>query len=265
MTIELLEAEDIALLNKVQPEGWYDIRPIHRYYFDEEHCFTYKLMVEGEIAGIGTIIYHRNIAWLAHILVKESFRKRGFGIAISKHLLEESEKNNIETVYLKATDMGAPLYSKLGFETETEYIAYKDFKPYSGQLSSNICAYNHDLNEEVLGLDFDITGEIRVADLNPVLDSTYLYVKNNVVEGVYYTELGDGHIIADTEEAGLELMKFRLTSAEDAIFPQENSSAKEFMENLNVKASYTIKRMRLGKKQVLDFSKMFNRIGGYLG
>src|SRR5688572_32638579 len=37
-----------------------------------------------------------------------------------------------ETIYLIATELGAPVYEKCGFETETEYLYFKDLKPIEG-------------------------------------------------------------------------------------------------------------------------------------
>jgi len=41
------------------------------------------------------------------------------------------------------------------------------------------------------------------------LEKSYVYQKNGNLMGFYLPELGDGLIIADNEEAGIELMRLR--------------------------------------------------------
>lgn len=82
---------------------------------------------------------------------------------------------------------------------------------------------------------------------------------------VTFSKLGDGLIIADEPEAGIELMKFRLQSEADAIFPAENKAAFEFCLNINANHLKSSIRMRLGKKRIRLPENLYNRIGGQIG
>ena len=163
MVITLLRHADIEKLPLVQPPTWYDIRPIHKFYLEAPYCETYKIEIEGELVSVGTVIYHDDVAWLAHILVHENHRKKGLGRAISKHVLDAALNKGIKTVYLKATDMGAPVYAKLGFEVETEYLIYKEFntEQIEGE-SENIHPYSDEFKQDILDLDKRISGENRI-------------------------------------------------------------------------------------------------------
>ena len=72
-------------------------------------------------------------------------------------------------------------------------------------------------------------------------------------------------IIADDPDAGIELMKFRMSSETDAIFPIENKAAFEFYSEMKANYKKTSRRMRYGKKRIWHPEHLYNRIGGMLG
>lgn len=266
MKISILQAQDIERLPHIQPPTWYDIRPIHQYYKQAPHCMTYKAEEENEMVGVGTVIYHDDVAWLAHILVHENHRRKGIGQTISEYLLQKALDKGIKTIYLIATDMGAPVYSKIGFRVEIEYVVYKDFEWDKSQLiSPHIKPYSDTYKEALIEMDKTISKENRIDDLCLYLSTGYVYVNNTDVKGFYLPEFGEGLIVAKDTTSGQALMTKRLMDNSTAVFPQSNTSAIAFMEELDVKLSGTIRRMYYGEPRDVDFSKIYNRIGGNLG
>ena len=266
MTILPLKYGDISLIKDLQPAGWYNIFPIIEYYTRSSFCFPIKITIDKKIVGIGTGIIHNDVAWLAHIIVHPDNRKQGLGKLITETLVESLHSKDIETIYLIATDLGAPVYEKAGFETETEYLFYKDIKADPGWLpSENIIPYTNELKTQIASLDKQVSGENRMNHVEEHLDGSYVFQRGNIVEGFYLPTFGEGLITSVTPSAGIELMKYRFGTKDSVVFPQDNLAAAKFMED-NKDASFKkAKRMRLGKERRWGPAHIYGRIGGNLG
>lgn len=266
MDIQPIQLSDIGLLNELQPPDWEDIKPHYKYYFDSPYCEPIKISIEDKIAGIGTTFKHRDTVWLAHIIVHPGFRKRGIGKMITDTLVKSVDRTKYETIYLTDTELSYPVYLKSGFEPESEY-AHFEIEPGNKKpdVSPLIIPYDDKYKSEIFELDKVTTGEFREAILNVCIQSSFIFLANGKVSGAYFPQLGDGLIIADDPDTGIELMKFRLLSENEAVFHLENKTALEFYSEINAKYKKTSKRMRLGKKRIWHPENLYNRIGGQIG
>jgi len=268
MKIEILNNSDINLLNELQPSGWGTILPAHEFYTTNSNfCFPIRINNDLKIIGIGTAIIHNEVAWLGHIIVHPENRKQGIGKIITQSLINDSIAKNCDTIYLIATDLGAPVYSKVGFETETEYLFFKDIKiDKFWKISSNIIPFHPNHKVRIATIDRFISGEDRMFHLEKYLQDGFVYINNNaVIEGFYLPTFGEGLISAKTKEAGIELIKMRLTNHENASFPKDNIHAIDFLYKYGYREFKSAKRMRLGKRREWNPSNIYNRIGGNLG
>lgn len=266
MDIQTLEHSDINLIPDLLPPGWEGVMPTIDFYTNSNFCFPIKVSIDKKIVGIGASIIHKDTAWLAHIIVHPDYRNQSIGKLITQTLVESSNSKCCDTIYLLATDLGEPVYKKVGFETETEYLYFKGEKAIGAFTNSeNIVAFNSDFKKQISNLDRQVSGEDRMLQLEQHLSSGVVYLQDNDVMGFYLPSLGDGLIIANTNSAGQELMKLRLTSKDFASFPIENVSATEFIHQNNFKEVRREKRMRLGKNRNWQPSNIYNRIGGNLG
>ncbi len=266
MDLQTLEHSDINLITGLLPPGWEGIIPTIDFYTNSNFCSPIKVTIDKKIVGIGTTILHNDTAWLAHIIVHSDYRNQSIGKLITQTLVESSNSKCCDTIYLLATDLGEPVYKKIGFETETEYLFFKGEKAIGSFTNSeNIIAFNSDFKKQILNLDRQVSGEDRMLQLEQHLSSGFVYLQDNDVMGFYLPTLGDGLIIATTNSAGQELMRLRLTSKDFASFPIDNVSATEFMSQNNFKQVRKEKRMRLGEKRNWQPTNIYNRIGGNLG
>ena len=264
LSLNSIEPEDIELLEALQPEGWQDIRPAFRHAITAAYCNPIKVSTHGKIVGLGNCFMHRNTAWLAGIIVHPAYRNRGIGQMITETLIE-SAKRRVETIYLDATVFGYPIYKKLGFEVETEYIHFKGRQQNPISPHPDIHSFQPAHEQEVLQLDHLISGEHRELILKEQIQHAHIYLRGNQVLGAYFPTLRDGFILANDPKAGLELMKLRQTAFDYAIFPENNISALQFIKSLEFHPYRTSKRMRLGKKRPWRPDCIYNRISGQLG
>lgn len=266
MDIQTLEHSDINLIADILPQGWEVALPIIDFYTTSDFCFPIKITVDKKIVGIGAAIINNDTAWLAHIIVHPDNRNQGIGKLITQSLVDSLKTKSCDTIYLIATELGEPVYKKIGFETETEYLIFKDIKTTETFTNpENIVVFTNDFQEQISNLDRQVSGENRMFQLEKHLSSGFVYLQDNDVKGFYLPTFREGLIIATTNSAGQELMKLRLTTKENAAFPIDNVGASEFMHQNNFKASMTQKRMRLGKKRNWQPTNIYNRIGGNLG
>lgn len=266
MQIQPFTSSDIPFLTLLQPEGWPDVIPVYKFYTTSSFCYPIKITISNELIGIGTTIIHDDVAWLAHIIVHPDYRNRGIGKHITDSLIESIDPRICKTIYLVATALGEPVYEKLGFETETEYLFYHNFtKDSSFAPSSNIVPYNKTYNEQIKQLDQSVSGEDRFFHFEKYLSTAFVYVSHARIEGYYIPDFHEGVIVANTSKAGVELMHLRLQSKENAAFPINNTTATAYMNIHGYVPFKTAKRMRLGEFREIDFTKMYNRIAGSIG
>lgn len=257
---------DLVILDELRPDGWPDIRPDHEFYLRSSFCTPLKAVVGKNTVGIGTVIRHEDTAWLAQIIVHPDYRNRGIGNEITKALIENINAVVFRTVYLDATELGFPVYSKNGFEVEA---GYAHFKLEKGELnfprSSFIIPFEKKYANDTLSLDRIVSGENREQILNGYLEASLLFVRDGILQGVYFPSLANGLIIANDTDAGIELMKERLNTKPFAIVPVNNKPAVDFLRQQGLQQLRVSRRMRKGIKREWRPDLLFNRISGALG
>jgi N-acetylglutamate synthase-like GNAT family acetyltransferase len=266
ITFGSLEYSDFPFLNEYEPPNWGDLVPRFKYFVDSTFCKPVKLLVNGKMVAIGTTIFHKDSAWLASIIVHPDQRNQGFGKMITQKLIDSIDTLQFTTIYLDATDLGFPVYTKLGFEMETTYAHLKSEEKISGlKISESVIQYKEEYKEELLQLDRTISCEDRMETLIENFSSAKVYVNNNRVEGFFLPSIGNGPIIASNDIAGFELIKFRLQNNYNAILPSENISAIKFIQENNLVQFRKSRRMYIGKKRAWQANRIYNRISGQLG
>ena len=64
------------------------------------------------------VCYGADLAWIGMVLTLPEFRGRGLARKLMEHSIAYCERRGVGWAKLDATDMGAPIYAKLGFEPE---------------------------------------------------------------------------------------------------------------------------------------------------
>lgn len=266
MQVLALEYDDISLIADLQPEGWLNLEPSFHFYVESEFCFPIKIMIDEVIVGLGSTIIHDDVAWLGHIIVHTDHRAKGIGQLITRSLIDLAKQNKCETIYLIATKLGFPVYEKLGFVADTEYLVFKDIR--FGQeliISDCIVPYRQDFKADISIIDKIATGENRTMHLEDALESGFVYMDDHKIEGFYLPTLGDGLIVANNPSAGLELLKLHLKSNDKVNYPINNLVATDFLYNNGFKEYDVVKHMRLGKIRPFKLDHIYNRISGSVG
>lgn len=263
--IETLTSGDLDDVRLLQPEGWGDILSYIQYYCVSDFCFPLKATVDGMVAGIGTAIIYGDTAWLGHIIVHKDHRNAGVGTKITKALIDVVHKTPCRTIMLIATSLGEPIYKKVGFEVQTQYVFLEDGElPIPDKFSKKITGFDNNY-EAMLQLDRSISGEDRKKLFKDHVNNASLFTDNKKLKGFYISTLGEGLIVADSTEAGFALMNIKSKINNKFCIPIDNEAGINYLTSHGYKESRRASRMIMGQKLTWHGSKLYGRIGGNLG
>jgi N-acetylglutamate synthase-like GNAT family acetyltransferase len=225
------------------------------------------MIYDSKTIGFGNLIMFRRIDWIGNIVVDPNYRNNGFGTIITQYLIDIGKNLGIKSFNLIATEIGKPIYKKLGFEQEIKYEFYKSSSAQE-QLSMNDNirkAKNTDL-KMITDLDFLITGEDRRNLLeNFISDTVMIFDNNNVLAGFYIESLGNGLIISNEEIFGIILLKKIIAKKNLIVITEKNIAARKTLLEHRFEKYLEAPRMILGEKYKWKPEGIFSRASGYLG
>lgn len=265
--IRKIEKDELSLIRDLPPSDWkIDLEKVYDQHYNQDYFYPVVTIMDSEIVGTGIAVINDNATWLGTIIVKENYRNNGLGTAITNHLINYSKSKGIDTMLLAASELGLPVYRKLGFVLDINYLFYKTDTPikinYDRKHLSEITKNDY---PEIFKLDFDISGEGREKLLTHSL-KTGLKYKNRFLRGYYLPDFGTGLIIADSEISGLELLKFRLSQNPSPIcVPETNEAAIGYLKSIGYYQYFKTPRMFLNKNVKWHSNNVYSRGCGYLG
>jgi hypothetical protein len=267
MQYGILTYLDIEQIKSLQPDGWPDISDAFRFYCNNNYCNPIKVSLDEKIVGIGNSIMFDKTAWLAHIIVSNDFRNQGIGYKIVDFLQNDIKEKGIDTSLLIATELGEPVYKKAGFRKVSDYRYFKKENDLiKKEFSKNIQPYKAAFYKDLIQLDNYVSGENRERLLKNYLNESFVFADNNVIQGLFIPNLGEGPIYALTTDAGKELMRFKYSSVDKAAIPNENQTGIEFLKELGfIETNMIGKRMIFGQDIEWKPTMIYSRIGGNFG
>jgi ribosomal protein S18 acetylase RimI-like enzyme len=103
-------------------DDWGDRREWFRFAVDHPGCHVVVAHdAEAGIVGTGVATVNGAVGWIGTIWVASGFRGRGLGRALTEAPIALAEDAGCRTLVLVATELGRPLYERLGFEIRTWY------------------------------------------------------------------------------------------------------------------------------------------------
>lgn len=99
--------------------GWNQVAADWERLIDLEPEGCFGLDSDGELAATTTAArFGSRLAWIGMVLTHPDHRRKGYARMLMEHAIEWLEGLRVDWIKLDATEMGAPLYRKLGFEDE---------------------------------------------------------------------------------------------------------------------------------------------------
>lgn len=266
LSMEKFTENDLLLIDALEPEGWGSLIPRFRFFLSFENCFAFKQMEGDVVAALGAVICFPDAYWLACIITHPEYQRQGRGEIVTKFLIDTVVNNPAAAIQLIATDAGFPLYRKLGFIEDGTYLHF--------QWEENSFSFPDDVSvfpiaatdrSSVMELDRLQSGENREALLSAYLEDAVVVRRGDRITGFCLPSFGEGLIVADDADAGLSLMKWRISRKKNAAVPEGNIVAVDFYRSLGLLPVRISRRMYFGKKADWKANRLFNRISGQLG
>jgi GNAT superfamily N-acetyltransferase len=268
VTISEFDSRLLDQLNLLQPKEWQS--DAYELFLQNEWqpwFSAYQIVDKHKLIGFGIIFVLEEYAWFGWIITHHKYRNQGIGTAMTKHLISEARKKGAQNFILTASDMGRPIYQKLGFEISSYYHFFKfpeKFNARQNDKSKVRLAAISDL-EAIAALDFKATGEKRKLLLESHLAETWVYLDGEI-QGYYISNWGNGLIIAENKEVGFELYKFRCRKNHRTIVvPEQNREAIDFLLANGFEETAKCPRMVLGSEPTWEPKMIFSRATGYSG
>lgn len=104
--------------------GWNQVPADWSRLLDLEPDGSFVAELDGAAAGTVVTCQFGPVAWVAMMLVDESFRSHGIGRSLMEHALDHLDSHGVETIRLDASPQGRPLYESLNFVAEATLARY---------------------------------------------------------------------------------------------------------------------------------------------
>jgi len=270
ISFQKFKKEDLNSLLEITPEGWEGFSKVFTEHLGQNYFFPIKLNYDKKIVGVGELVLNGKIGWLGNIVVDKNYRNQGFGKKITERLIEMAKERNCDSIYLLATSLGKYVYQKLGFKENGEYPFYQSqLENVDFTKSKNIFRYSEKYQNQIFNLDKIASGEDRQKVITRYLQNSFVWKREGSenISGYFLPDLGNGLIIANSDEAGFDLIKKReQLGMNKIILPSESTTTIEFLE----KRGYSICRdpatfMYIGKTKNWNPKMIYCRIGGWIG
>ena len=102
-------------------EAWGDRRLNLAFVTSHAETHPFVAEVDGEVVGSGVASVNGRVGWIGTIWVRPDWRRRGLGLELTRTTIATAEAAGCRTLVLVATDIGRPMYERLGFEVQTWY------------------------------------------------------------------------------------------------------------------------------------------------
>lgn len=232
---------------------------------------------DGLLCGTASAIsYGSEMAWIGMVLVHPEFRGRGIAAQLMGACISRLKRKQVRAIKLDATDMGRPVYLKLGFHDEEPVARYMNENPQARNTASSHITEVLNWNE-IASLDKTAFGADRIALLkNLSVDGTAVqYSKNGTSDfGFGFARAGFhtgfiGPIVATSNGAADEIFRALLANISDRpviadILPA-NRTGLELMKRHGFSLSRELTRMYQGEQRTGDNQLVFGTAGFEFG
>jgi ribosomal protein S18 acetylase RimI-like enzyme len=204
------------------------------------------------VLATGAALSFGATGWLGGIGVVPEARRRGLGTAVTRAAIGWLRERGAETTLLLASPDGQPVYERMGFVEEGDYVTYRAPAPVAPAHPPAVRPLRPGDRAAVLALDREATGEERARPLDAGLPRGALALDEaGGLAGVRVDcPWPSQPILARTAEAGgalVEDLRARWDEPELRLtLPAANALALSTLEELGFRPYGRVTRMRLG-------------------
>lgn len=199
------------------------------------------------VGAVGCVSFGAT-GWIGALGVAPRARRRGLGTELTEFAVARLRDRGARTVLLFATEMGRPVYARLGFQPEGNATAWRGAAG-ATRTSLTVRRLSEVDRECVARLDLEATGERRGALLDELLPLSGLAVERDgeLLGWAARSPYGAGvSICAYEPAAGRALMAAAAAAPTTLVVPDANADASETLRRWGFQSASAGERMRLG-------------------
>jgi hypothetical protein len=172
-----------------------------------------------------------------------------------------------ETQLLIATELGEPVYKKVGFKKVTDYQCFDTEIDTNFNYTNSIREIEYSDLENLYKLDKDANGEDRKHFIDKYYKTGLGYFNNEKeLLGFYLPDFGRGLVISIDKKAGIELLRLKHSKkGARTLLPIGNQDGIDFLEKNGLKKGEKCSRMILGKINNWNPKYIYSYGSGYCG
>jgi GNAT superfamily N-acetyltransferase len=256
-----------------QQAGWNQVEADWRRLLglQPDGCFVAEL--DGVPTGTVTTCRFGPVAWVAMMLVDESFRSRGIGRCLMKHALDELDSKGARTIRLDATALGRPLYESLDFRAEATFARFVGVVPPADGPRELPVSPSSEVVDGVAKFDLQVTGTDRGRLLRVLIEehpeSLQVAIEAGEIAGFLLSRPGSqarriGPCLASEQAAPLLLGHVRRRYATEKItmdIPVDNAAAMALAASWGLNMTGLLTRMGRGSQVNEDLQKLWASAG----
>jgi len=222
--------------------------------------------VEGGIVATATLVcYGTQLAWVGMVLTDARYRGNGFATRLVRHALDCAHDLGARCVKLDATNVGRPLYEKLGFRAEQTVERWvRNGLRASVHLRGTTLSLNPELDRSACGYDRTAWLEAMRPDGGTYLRSGgFLLTRSGSLNGYL------GPCIAKDRRTARELLAQALSDNPESGWFWDlltaNREAQDLARSFEFAPCRTLTRMQMGESLPAEEAAVYAIAGFELG
>ena len=271
-------ADTIDAAELIVRGGWGDRREFFAWAVGHAGTTPLVATIDGAIVGTGVGSVHGPVGWVGTIFVDEALRGRGLGAELTRRVIAGLEAAGCASLVLIATELGRPIYERLGFRVDGHYhmlstagLAADD--PAAAE-ADGVRPVEPDDLAELIELDARAIGEDRSGIVRSFAGAGRSVVATDaagrIVASLVRPPWGAGALIAPDPADALRLLAWRRREAGPdgrvgAGLPSANEGGRAILADAGWVEGATPVRMVRGEAPAWQPAWIWGQFGGPLG
>lgn len=265
--IRTLNRDELAQLEDIAPPEWNtNVGAVFASHYGEPYFHCIGAFAGDRVAGCANGLLNGKAGWLGNIIVRPEWRGRGLGTALTRELMGFFKSQGCTSQLLVATELGEPIYNRLGFTVSSRYVFLRNEQTAHLKAVRGVRPLEAADIPQVLEIDREVTGEERAAFVQKFIASGFVYGPGHKVDGFFLPGLSNGLTLAQTEQAGLALLRFKMArGGPTVVIPEANRAALDLLKRSGYREFARAPRMFFGEEVNWKPGGVFSRGSGYCG
>jgi GNAT superfamily N-acetyltransferase len=114
----------VPAVNAIREGGWGERLRSFEFFLAYPDAYPFVAESGGQIVGTSVATQNGDVGWVGLVFVSPAMRGRGLGRDLTAATLDCFAELGCKSVVLAATDLGRPVYERLGFEIDGGYVIF---------------------------------------------------------------------------------------------------------------------------------------------